>query len=209
MTSDRRYTIGRGDQKYGPYTLEEVRSYVAQGSIAPSDLVWTEGMTDWRPLSELLARTDLSGAPQPPPLPVHDAVLKRPPSMHWLVVLLLGLITFGLFFPVWAIVQAIWVRQIDPASKGLKLLAIGLPVGFVLAFVSGLAGSEGTELLANLVIAAAAIVAYFDMRATIETRYGLELSGIMTFFFNVLYFQYHLRKIAKGTHQPRATGFLT
>jgi hypothetical protein len=35
------------------------------------------------------------------------------------------------------------------------------------------------------------------------------LSGILTFFFNVIYLQYHLRRIAKGRHTPRSASMLS
>jgi GYF domain 2 len=47
------------------------------------------------------------------------------------------------------------------------------------------------------------IVGYFTMRGGIQRYYntvepiGLRLSGVMTFFFNILYFQYHFRRIAR------------
>ena len=43
------------------------------------------------------------------------------------------------------------------------------------------------------------------MKASIERYYNtvepinLRLSGIMTFFFNMIYFQYHITRIASGS----------
>lgn len=50
--------------------------------------------------------------------------------------------------------------------------------------------------LASLVGAIATTWAYFWMRSAVETRFGLDLSGVMTFFFNMLYLQYHMTEIA-------------
>lgn len=42
------------------------------------------------------------------------------------------------------------------------------------------------------------------MKASIEQHFntvepiGLQLSGVMTFFFNVIYFQYHFTEIARA-----------
>ena len=36
------------------------------------------------------------------------------------------------------------------------------------------------------------------MRGPLERYYGVHLSPIMTFFFNILYFQYHFSRIAEG-----------
>ncbi|HYC30938.1 MAG TPA: RDD family protein [Gemmatimonadales bacterium] len=46
-------TIKRGDEEYGPYTLEEAREYMAQGRIAADDIASLDGAT-WRPLSEVV-----------------------------------------------------------------------------------------------------------------------------------------------------------
>lgn len=54
-------TIARGDQQYGPYTLDEVKRYLASGHLSYSDLAFREGGTQWLPLS-----TILGVAPLPP-----------------------------------------------------------------------------------------------------------------------------------------------
>ncbi len=47
------------------------------------------------------------------------------------------------------------------------------------------------------------LLGFFGMRGSIQRYYnsvepiGLRLSGVMTFFFNMLYFQYHFRRIAR------------
>ena len=38
--------------------------------------------------------------------------------------------------------------------------------------------------------------AYFWMHGAMEKRLGLNLSFVMTFFFNMLYLQYHMTEIA-------------
>lgn len=39
----------------GPYTEAQVREMLAAGTIANTDLAWHEGMTDWKPVSAVLA----------------------------------------------------------------------------------------------------------------------------------------------------------
>ena len=46
-------TVDRNGQKFGPYNLDEVRQYLADGSLLPTDLVWHDGIEDWIPLSEI------------------------------------------------------------------------------------------------------------------------------------------------------------
>ena len=46
------FKVSRGDQEYGPYTIEELTQYVSEGSLLPNDYVHN-GM-EWVPLSEFL-----------------------------------------------------------------------------------------------------------------------------------------------------------
>jgi hypothetical protein len=39
--------IQRDGQQFGPYTLEDLNQYLADGSLLPSDLAWYEGATNW------------------------------------------------------------------------------------------------------------------------------------------------------------------
>ena len=55
--------ITRGEDSSGPYTLEQVQDYLAEGILLPDDLAWHEGLDDWVPLGELVAAP---AAPQPP-----------------------------------------------------------------------------------------------------------------------------------------------
>ena len=45
--------ISRNDQRMGPYTYEEVQSYLAQGSLLPTDFAWHEGLENWTQLSAI------------------------------------------------------------------------------------------------------------------------------------------------------------
>ena len=39
--------IHRDNQQFGPYTLEDLNQYLADGSLLPSDLAWYEGAQGW------------------------------------------------------------------------------------------------------------------------------------------------------------------
>lgn len=203
------YTLARGGHQYGPFTLEQLRDQYSQGSVQPTDLIWCPGMTTWSPVSEVLGPGVAPGAPpldpeaprapSPPPASVsrsEDAEFPKPPSLHWALVLLLTVLTCGLFGVVWMFVHAVWIRRIDPTCNALFVLAVGTPLQIVVGFA-------GHDLLAALVNAVTTTWAYFLMRSVIETRFGIELSGIMTFFFNLFYLQYHMTAIAEGEHTPR------
>jgi hypothetical protein len=58
----------------------------------------------------------------------------------------------------------------------------------------------------RLGFAVAWVWSYLSMRQSVEARFDLNLSGIMTFFFTVFYLQYHMTSIAKGEHCPYRPG---
>ena len=45
--------ILRDGQQFGPYSLEEVNAFLADGSLLPSDQAWYEGAPEWIPLNEV------------------------------------------------------------------------------------------------------------------------------------------------------------
>jgi hypothetical protein len=60
------YQISRNGQIYGPYTLDDLRRYLASGNVLPNDLAKNEEMTDWAPVSQILAQ---GGTPVGSPVP--------------------------------------------------------------------------------------------------------------------------------------------
>ncbi len=192
------YHLGRNGAMLGPYPVEEIYQMVARREAFPNDLCWTPGMSGWQPVGQVLL-----GYPRP-----------SPPNLHWGLLLLFSLFA-GAFMLAWALVQAYFVRQIDPASRAIRLYTINLVlipiVGFFL-FVAAIAGSatKSPIIFASFL---ALIIAYFiassflyltatyNMRRSLLTYYnsiencGLRLGPVMTFFFGPLYFQYHFNRI--------------
>jgi len=60
---------GKSGQQHGPIDESTLRSRIASGEIGQSDLIWTEGMPEWRPLREM---PEFFETPQPPPMPTQD-----------------------------------------------------------------------------------------------------------------------------------------
>ena len=135
--------------------------------------------------------------------------------MHWAVVLILAWFT-GIFGLIWFFIQAGYVKKIDPASRARKFLIFGLLAMLavtVAIFVSADAAAMGSTesgaavgFLAVILVIASMVFwfsAIFGMRRSLIDYFntvepiGLRLSGAMTFFFNILYFQYHLSRIAE------------
>ena len=142
-----------------------------------------------------------------------------PPDFHWGLVLLIGICTCGLFFSAWMIVEAVFVRKIKPESKGLMFVIIAVAGsylgGFANGFISVLNHTNPQPLghLITFIFAIVFLVAAFQMRSDLEEYYNttepinLQLSGVMTFFFAIFYFQHHLSRIAQwkktGTLAPQ------
>jgi hypothetical protein len=230
------YFIKRDDKEYGPYSLADLQKYVASGNVLLTDLCRSEGLTDWVPVSQVIGNIPVpAAAPQPAAGTVYGAPAAYgapaghaaaavsqyppPPSLHWGILILLGVLTCGIFGWVWAFIQAAWVKKVQPESKAL--LYYGIAVGlFVLmfggAFMAGLqgqagAGREPVFLLFRLGGAIMWLVAAFNMRSSIEDHFnsaepiGLSLNGVMTFFFSIYYFQYHFTRINEMKQRQMAS----
>jgi uncharacterized RDD family membrane protein YckC len=64
--------IGRNGERFGPYTDDEIRQWLRDGTCLPDELGWYDGMVDWRPLGELF--------PEERPVAAADGVPPMPPS---------------------------------------------------------------------------------------------------------------------------------
>ena len=68
--------LARNNQQAGPYTLEQLNQMLASQQVLLTDLVWHQGMPEWKALGELtqgkLAYEPVGYQPQPPiPEPIH------------------------------------------------------------------------------------------------------------------------------------------
>jgi hypothetical protein len=201
------YFIKRDLQEYGPYTLSELQRYVASGNVLLTDLCHSEGVTEWVPVSQVIGNIPVpAAAPAPTQASIAAAAAAHypaPPSLHWALVLLLGIVTCGIFLWIWALVEANWVRKVQPASKGMILWSFAIVLSFINGVLSQMPdnGAKGFGSLASLAALVLWIVGAFSMKNSIEEHYntaepiGLQLSGVMTFFFAVFYFQYHFTQI--------------
>jgi hypothetical protein len=236
-----KYYIQRQLNEYGPYTLADLQRYVGQGSILPTDLTRSEGMTEWTPVSQVignipipLAAGTAAGASgggivygggtvydgsttgfgvQAVPMQGSPLV---PPDFHWALVLLIGVFTCGLFNYAWLIVEAAFVKKLKSESKCLLFIILATAVLIGGGFINGVitAMNHGERNPFGSLITIAGIVLYllgvFQMKSDLENYYNstepinLQVNGVMVFFFNVYYFQYHFSRIA----QWKKTGIL-
>jgi GYF domain 2/Domain of unknown function (DUF4234) len=201
------YFIKRDLQEFGPYTLSELQRYVASGNVLLTDLCRSEALSEWVPVSQVIGNIPVpAAAPAPTPASAAAAaaaLYPSPPSLHWGIAVLLGVLTCGLFGWVWAIVQANWVRKVQPTSKALVMWSIAVLL-FLIEIILGALHDDTAKALGIVLRLGGAILwiaASFNMRSSLEEHYntaepiGLDLNGVMTFFFNVYYFQYHFTRI--------------
>lgn len=80
-------TIARGDQQYGPYTMDEVNAYLASGQLSYTDLAFREGATQWVPLGTMLGV-----------LVPHQTMLPQPPIQRNIGILILMAFAWTMVF---------------------------------------------------------------------------------------------------------------
>lgn len=153
--------------------------------------------------------------------PLGPAQAPTPPALHWFAVLALSVVTLGMFPLVWIFVQSSWIRRIYPDSRARTFFSIYTAI-WMLAFcllyfgcvsaamwkgatVNSFGNAFGELSGITMLIALIGTIFFyfgvFDMRQSLLIYYntvqpiGLRLSGGMTFFFSILYIQYHLTRI--------------
>jgi hypothetical protein len=200
------YFVKRGEQRFGPYSLSDLQRYVQSGNVLSDDLAQSEGMNDWVPVSQVLGNIPvLAGTdgvataitPEPQLVPL-------PPNLHWSVVLILGIITRGLFNMVWALIQANWARKLTGDNKPMVLVAM-YPAGVVAGILTMVLYKQAAALSGLFFLAGTVVYLFglFSIKAAMEEYYNsteniyLVLSGVMTFFFSTVYIQYHINCLAK------------
>jgi hypothetical protein len=207
------YFINRDGQEYGPYTLADLQRYVASGHILATDMAKSEGMTEPLPVSEIIGTIPVPQAPPPSAPLVVDSGNPDPPNLHWGLVLLFSILSCGMFSAVWNLVQAAWMKRVAPQSNALYFYIGGIAVLAGIFFTSFHAGVTHTEnssaAVLNLAYGVITLIGRFSLRSSLENYYndvepmGLTLSGVMTFFFGDIYFQYHFNEIMRRKQAMR------
>ena len=197
------YFIQRGEERYGPYNVEELQRYVRSGNIVLADVAQGEGISDWTLVSQILAAVPVV-APVLPlmNIPFGSSLGERkrvplPPNVPWIVVLLV--LNF-----IWIFVQANWARKLVPGNKALLLVAL-CPAGIVVGIAIAVASNDLAILGLALVLGASIsyFAGVFSVRAAMEQYFNsveiadLDLSPVMTFFLQSVYLQYHINRLHK------------
>lgn len=162
------YYFSRGNERLGPYPIDTLRQWVADGHLLPEDHVWLNGWDQWQPAGTVPELFDDAGqpippapaaalAPPPPPMPVPAAQtkLEDDPGMRmvlpvgrsgWAIAAgYLGLLSFIIFpAPAALIVSIIAIIDLrkHPEKHGMGRAIFGLVTGivFTLLLLVGLVG---------------------------------------------------------------------
>jgi hypothetical protein len=211
------YQVKRGEELFGPYSLSDLQSYVQSGRISLEDLTKSEGMAEWIPVSQVLGTVPIpiaatAGAVNNGASYADEAQPQRvglPPNLPWWILLILSLFTRQLFNFIWALVQANWARKLCGSNTPLVLVAM-YPAGMISGLVALAIRQPGFQALGPVLIFAGIIfyiVGIFNIKSAMEAYYnsteniGMQLSPVMTFFFGIVYIQYHVNDLARGKKQ--------
>ena len=154
-----------------------------------------------------------AGGFAPAPNPAASGAWPSPPDMQWYLVLIISMVC-GFFALYWFYTQMAFVKKLDPASKAMKMIFGGWAIAFGGVLIGAILGAALSDSALAVVPMLLTLVCYlggiisvilgvFNMRTSIERHYntveniGLKLSPVMTFFFNLYYFQYHFARIAE------------
>lgn len=70
--------IAREGKQHGPLSDAEMRTFVAQGHLKPTDLIWRQGFADWRPAPAVFPLTGPEPVSPPPPAAGQPAAPREP-----------------------------------------------------------------------------------------------------------------------------------
>lgn len=202
------YFVTREGQQYGPYTLADLQRYVGTGEVLLTDLATSDGLTEPVPVAQIVGNIAVAPMPSPGNLDAAQAVYPDPPNLHWGLVLLFAVLSCGLFNIAWDLVQAAWMKRVELASKAIfyyGAATAAIVCIFVLSFVTTLNHSAQSPLVSLFQLASWVLylIGRFSLKNSLEEHFngpdpiGLSLSGVMTFFFGGIYFQYHINDIAR------------
>ena len=166
----------------------------------------------------------------PPKAAVADLAAIGLKRRSVILMLLLSLVTFGLYYSIWFLRRRPALNQLDSPRKLQMWPFIVAMVWFVVSFcvgiANGLAGpggaiGEGTTLVlivVRLAVGILMVVQCFFTKDILEDHFSgpgdqaassmfsgaVQLSGVWTFFFQIFYLQYAINRHLAGAPSPAA-----
>jgi hypothetical protein len=136
-------------------------------------------------------------------------IVPPPPRLHWSIVLVLEIVTFGLFGALWLFVQARWVKKMTGNNGEMVWPTINLcavPSLFLLALVIEILAkmgghrAEATELVGDILGPSRLFLVVLNLATVFSLRSSMEgfpiymsLGGGVSLFFGPIYFQYKMK----------------
>ncbi len=163
----------------------------------------------------------------------QSIVYPRPPEVNW-AMLLAAFFVYSILVMIcapkeywsllsklaedaWALYLCLWLLKLDKNSMSIYWCAAFVAVQLALSIPSGTESLSIEFEVFAIVLAILSVIMWlvtiYSIRAELLVHYnqrepiGLQLSGVMTFFFSFLYFQYHLYKIARIKQQHESGPF--
>jgi hypothetical protein len=155
--------------------------------------------------------------------PVYRA-FPAPPRLHWAWVLLLSILTFGIFWMVWMVVQARWVKKATGNARPfgwalayllyIPVIVLAAAAGAVILTFTSRSGmipdfSNHVADLARVFSFLLYIASVYMLKSALESPLiRIPLHGLATFFFGPVYFQYYLQNYkVEGKVGEQLSGF--
>lgn len=120
----------KNGMQLGPVSQEELSAKANGGEVMPSDLIWKEGMTDWKPLAHVPEFQIAGGLATPPPIGVGSVPMRQPaphpagyyqkiPSYLWqsIVATVLGALTCWLVAMPLGIVAIVFAAKVEGMQR--------------------------------------------------------------------------------------------
>jgi hypothetical protein len=69
----------KNGMQLGPISTEQLSGKARGGEVLSSDLIWKEGMSDWKPLAQVPEFQSTGGFSNPPPVGMGSVPMQQPP----------------------------------------------------------------------------------------------------------------------------------
>jgi uncharacterized RDD family membrane protein YckC len=129
--------LNKGNVPVGPFTRAQVAEKLQSGEFTVNDLAFVEGLSEWTPLRDVLARVDATAMNLPPPAPTPQVLVpagRQPAYSYAATMQPPSHLTYGGF---WARVAA---YLLDGLILSIPLILICVVLGM---FVGGFAVATG------------------------------------------------------------------
>ena len=132
--------------------------------------------------------------------------------MNILLLLFLSIITFEMYIPIWFLVKRQAINSLASTKKlgsgapifvlliyGIGAILLFAPLGFTETSLDMI--SDFIPLIGGILVIALSFKVrhIFDEHFNLKQQRNIKFSGVATFFFTILYLQYKINRIEKGT----------